>query len=416
MKRYLFLISIILVAVITTLISTVISYKNALKAADNFLESQSLGIAASLDSAISKYGTRENIFTDIIEEGRWEGIAFLGLYSRDGLTMLHSNQNLINKKIDDTDIKKTVDSGELMYKYTTLGTGEEIFVLNYPVHLNESIMALRVALHTYPANAIVREARFHLLSVLAVLLVLSSITGCFLITSRKKERLEKILLEKEKLSLIGEMASVLAHEIRNPLGSIKGFAQYLKEQVTGQKPQDREVTENYLDVIVKESIRIEGLTEDLLSYSRQDDLRVEEFDLSELIGDVLSSVSMPAGISTAAEVPVSLHVSSDSGKIRQILINLIQNAIDAISGEGEIKIKAAKENGKIRFMVSDSGMGIRESDMANIFKPFYTTKTKGTGLGLAIVERYVKALGGKLAVESTIGNGSTFSITIPKRQ
>lgn len=416
MKRYLFLISIILVAVITTLISTVISYKNALKAADNFLESQSLGIAASLDSAISKYGTRENIFTDIIEEGRWEGIAFLGLYSRDGLTMLHSNQNLINKKIDDTDIKKTVDSGELMYKYTTLGTGEEIFVLNYPVHLNESIMALRVALHTYPANAIVREARFHLLSVLAVLLVLSSITGCFLITSRKKERLEKILLEKEKLSLIGEMASVLAHEIRNPLGSIKGFAQYLKEQVTGQKPQDREVTENYLDVIVKESIRIEGLTEDLLSYSRQDDLRVEEFDLSELIGDVLSSVSMPAGISAAAEVPVSLHVSSDSGKIRQILINLIQNAIDAISGEGEIKIKAAKENGKIRFMVSDSGMGIRESDMANIFKPFYTTKTKGTGLGLAIVERYVKALGGKLAVESTIGNGSTFSIIIPKRQ
>jgi two-component system sensor histidine kinase HydH len=416
MKRYLFLISIILVAVITALISTVISYENALKAADNFLESQSLGIAASLDSAISKYGTKENIFTDIIEEGRWEGIAFLGLYSKDGLTMLHSNQNLINKKIDDTDIKKTVDSGELMYKYTTLGTGEEIFLLNYPVHLNESIMALRVALHTYPANAIVREARFHLLSILTVLLVLSSITGCFLITLRKKERLEKILLEKEKLSLIGEMASVLAHEIRNPLGSIKGFAQYLKEQVTGQKPQDRELTESYLDIIVTESRRIERLTEDLLIYSRRDELMLERFDLPLIINEVLSLLAVPSNVSVKLDIADGISISSDRNKLRQILTNLIQNSLDAITETGEIRIKAKEQGNNVMLTVSDSGAGIPDNEIGRIFKPFYTTKTKGTGLGLAIVERYVKALGGKLAVESTIGNGSTFSITIPKRQ
>jgi len=211
------------------------------------------------------------------------------------------------------------------------------------------------------------------------------------------------------------MASVLAHEIRNPLGSIKGFAQYLKEQITGQRPQNREVTEQYLDIIVSESKRIETLTEDLLTYARQDDLRIQNFSLLALVRETLSSVSVPSAISLRVDIPEDIILVSDRNKLRQMVENLLQNAIDAIPETGNIEIHAEGKGESVLMKVSDSGEGMNEDALANIFKPFYTTKTKGTGLGLAIVERYTRALGGKMSVESRRGKGSTFSILIPMK-
>lgn len=413
MKRNIVLITIITVSISTTLLSTLFSYRNAINAADNFLRSQALGIAASLDTTISRYGTKENIFKDIISEGRWEGIAFIALYSRGGLTLLHSNENLINKKIDDIDIRKTIDKGEAVYKYTVLGTNEEVFVLDFPVHHNGDIMVLRIAMHTYPARGIVREARLQLLSIIVVISVLSVGTAFFMILYRKKLELEKILIEKEKLSIIGEMASILAHEIRNPLGSIKGFAQYLKENIT-QIQKDTEMSDKYLDIIVAESKRIEALTEDLLTYAKQDDLRVERFNLSVLISETLSFIKMPPCVTINSEIPGSLIMTSDRDKIRQVLTNLIQNSIDAISEKGSVVIKAEEVKDCILLSISDSGVGIDEGSMSSIFKPFYTTKTRGTGLGLAIVERYTRAIGGKIKVKSEKSKGSTFYLQIPK--
>jgi two-component system sensor histidine kinase HydH len=413
MKRNLLFVSLIAASIAVTLLSTVISYRNAVHAAQDFLKSQALGIATSLDTALSRYGTKENIFTDMIESGKWEGIAFLGLYTRDGLTVLHSNEHLIHKKIEDTDVKNTAERGEPLYHTMVLGTGEEVFVLDVPVHLGESTMTLRVALHTYPARTIARGARFQLVSVGVVLSILSLTSIFFLIASRKKEELEKAVAEKEKLSVLGEMASVLAHEIRNPLGSIKGFAQYLKEQIAGQRPQNREVTEEYLDIIVAESKRIETLTEDLLTYARHDDLNTERFFLSPLIRETLSSVPVPDPVSLRVEIPEDIILVSDRNKLRQVVENLAQNAIDAIPGEGSVEIHAEQTGDSVALKVSDSGAGIDEDALTNIFKPFYTTKTKGTGLGLAIVERYIKAIGGKMSVESRRGKGSTFRMVIP---
>jgi len=250
-------------------------------------------------------------------------------------------------------------------------------------------------------------------SVGVVLCILSLISVFFLIASRKKEELEKTVAEKEKLSVLGEMASVLAHEIRNPLGSIKGFAQYLKEQITGQRPQNREVTEQYLDIIVSESKRIETLTEDLLTYARQDDLRIESFSLLALVRETLSSVPVPSPISLRVDIPEDIILASDKNKLRQVMANLVQNAIDSIHETGNIDIRAEGKGGSVLMKVTDTGTGVSKDALANMFKPFYTTKTKGTGLGLAIVERYVRAIGGKMSVESERGKGSTFSILIP---
>lgn len=416
MKKNIFIIVIISVSISVTLFSTWFSYRNALSSSEDFLKAQALVIAASLENTIIKYGTDENIFSGIITGGKWQGIAFLALYDTAGLTILHSNQNLIDKRIDRSLIRETADNGEIRYSRATLGTGETVFLLDFPVHSGKALMVLRIALHTYPSLEIVRQERLHLLSILVIVLILGLITFYFLILSRKKQDLEKALFEKEKLSVIGEMASVLAHEIRNPLGSIKGFAQYLKEQSAGSKPQDKELTETYLGIIVSESRRIERLTEDLLVYARQDDLMIEKFDLAGLINEVLSSLSVPESISIIREIPDRITISSDKNKLRQTLTNLIQNASDAIAETGEIGITAKDQGNSIMLTVSDNGTGIPDNEISKIFKPFFTTKTKGTGLGLAIVERYVKALGGEITVESASGKGSVFRIIIPDRE
>lgn len=416
MKKNIFIIVIISVSISVTLFSTWFSYRNALSSSEDFLKAQALVIAASLENTIIKYGTDENIFSGIITGGKWQGIAFLALYDTAGLTILHSNQNLIDKRIDRSLIRETADNGEIRYSRATLGTGETVFLLDFPVHSGKALMVLRIALHTYPSLEIVRQERLHLLSILVIVLILGLITFYFLILSRKKQDLEKALFEKEKLSVIGEMASVLAHEIRNPLGSIKGFAQYLKEQSAGSKPQDKELTETYLGIIVSESRRIERLTEDLLVYARQDDLMIEKFDLAGLINEVLSSLSVPESISIIREIPDRITISSDKNKLRQTLTNLIQNASDAIAETGEIGITAKDQGNSIMLTVSDNGTGIPDNEISKIFKPFFTTKTKGTGLGLAIVERYVKALGGEITVESASDKGSVFRIIIPDRE
>lgn len=416
MKKNIFIIVIISVSISVTLFSTWFSYRNALSSSEDFLKAQALVIAASLENTIIKYGTDENIFSGIITGGKWQGIAFLALYDTAGLTILHSNQNLIDKRIDRSLIRETADNGEIRYSRATLGTGETVFLLDFPVHSGKALMVLRIALHTYPSLGTVRQERLHLLSILVIVLILGLITFYFLILSRKKQDLEKALFEKEKLSVIGEMASVLAHEIRNPLGSIKGFAQYLKEQSAGSKPQDKELTETYLGIIVSESRRIERLTEDLLVYARQDDLMIEKFDLAGLINEVLSSLSVPESISIIREIPDRITISSDKNKLRQTLTNLIQNASDATAETGEIGITAKDQGNSIMLTVSDNGTGIPDNEISKIFKPFFTTKTKGTGLGLAIVERYVKALGGEITVESASDKGSVFRIIIPDRE
>ena len=414
MSRRLFFVGLIAVSIATTLLSTLLSYRNANRAAEDFLESQALGIATSLETTILKYGTKENIFADIIMKEGWEGIAFLALYTREGLTVLHSNENLINRKIEDPYIKVTDDRGKPSSVYKTLGTGEGVFVLNFPVHSQDSPMVLRVALHTYSGMAIVRDARFQLLSVLVVISILTVITILFVILSKKREELEKILIEREKLSLIGEMATVLAHEIRNPLGSIKGFAQYLREQGGGEKTRDSGPATQYLDIIISESKRIETLTSDLLTYAKQEEVRRERFGLRDLIEEILSSLNIPPRISLQVDIPGEGVMISDRIKMRQIMINLLMNAIDSIEESGSIQVRVRESGKEISLQVIDAGTGIREEMMSEIFKPFYTTKVKGTGLGLAIVERFTKALGGRIMVESNFGKGSTFSVILPK--
>ncbi len=406
-----YLIIILAFATAVTVTSSLLTYRNSINAAEDSLKLQTLGIAVSLEASLSKTSLRsENIFKDIITEGKWEGIAFIALYDKSGTTLLHSNENLIGRQVQNKSIKAAADTGKPVYEYITLGTGERVFAINFPAHIHNSEKILRLTLHTYPAQNIVRQARLQLISISIVILLLW-ITGYFFIKAvNRSEELRKVIVEKERLAMLGEMASVLAHEIRNPLGSIKGFAQYLSEQDSAKK--------ELLDIIVSESKRLERLTDDMLVYARPVELRLEEISLHELINDVVQSLqpthNTSSNIDIKTLVPTDIKVNSDRDKLRQILINIIQNSIDAVNENGIIEIKTEPSDDKITILVSDNGRGMDNETKQRAFKPFFTTKTMGTGLGLAIVDKLIKSISGTIELESEPHKGSTFRITIPR--
>jgi two-component system sensor histidine kinase HydH len=228
----------------------------------------------------------------------------------------------------------------------------------------------------------------------------------------RAEKLQQAMDERERFAVLGEMAAVLAHEIRNPLGSIKGFAQYLIEQ---QKKSGTPANQQPLDIIINETRRLETLTEDLLIYSRPAEVKRSEFDLCELIQGCLTALPQRTGIALEADCVSPLPITSDPDKLRQILANLLQNASDAIEHKGTVAVSAAAGRDRIILRVTDTGSGMDEETASKAFDPFFTTKTRGTGLGLAIVGRLIGILGGAIAIETAAGKGATFTISLPAR-
>lgn len=419
--NYIYLALILIFATVIIASGVWITRKNALKAVEDSLKLQALGIAVSLEASLkdnyelriknSELRKQKNIFKEIITEGKWEGIAFIALYDKTGRIILHSNENLIGRRISDNFITDAAKTGNPLHRYVTLGTDERVFILYFPARVRNDVMILMIALHTYPVEGIVRQARVHTVGMIAVMAILWVTGALFIRMSKHSDELKSRMAERERLAVIGEMASVLAHEIRNPLGSIKGFAQYLREH-------NPDGSVEYLDIIISESRRLEVLTEDLLMYAKPIEILPVEFNLLELVRETLRSFDNEV---LGKNISISLtggdfSVRADREKVKQIILNLIHNAADAVDDGGEIAVKVAMENGKGVIIVKDNGCGMDEADAAKVFQPFFTTKTRGTGLGLAIVDKLIKAMGGNVTVESAPGKGTVFTVEIPRSQ
>jgi two-component system sensor histidine kinase HydH len=230
----------------------------------------------------------------------------------------------------------------------------------------------------------------------------------------------KLLQEKvkrsEKLAAIGELAAGVAHEIRNPLSSIRGFAQFLKHSLK-DKPQEKE----YAETMVTEVDRINRVITDLLTFARPMTVELSPTDITELIehsvrlveADALSrDVNIRKKISDLTKLPL------DANQITQALLNLLLNALQASSPKGNIEIGAELDtfDSRLHLWVKDDGPGIRNNLIEKIFEPFYTTHEKGTGLGLAIVHKIVENHNGEIRVNSPpkgMTRGCCFSIIIP---
>ena len=230
------------------------------------------------------------------------------------------------------------------------------------------------------------------------------------------KRLETKLRRAEKLAAIGQLAAGVAHEIRNPLSSIRGFAQFLKHALKG-RPQEQD----YAATMVAEVDRINRVVSNLLSLARPLETKPVDCSIPELVSHVARLVADDA---RSRNVPLAIDIPADIGRCRvdpnqltQALLNLLLNALQAVEPGGSIRIGADTDAaGDLRIWVSDDGHGIPQEHVDKIFDPFFTTRSRGTGLGLAIVHQIVENHNGNIAVESPVTErkrGTRFTIRIP---
>jgi len=226
-------------------------------------------------------------------------------------------------------------------------------------------------------------------------------------------RLQEEVERNRRLASLGSLAAGIAHEIRNPLSSIKGFATYFKERYR-QNAEDGRIA----DVMVNEVERLNRVIGQLLEFSRPVNLQRRESALPELVRRAITVIEPETG---KAAVRIRMEVEPDAPPVRvdpdrfhQVLLNLLLNAVQAMEGGGTLTVSAGPAGeGRVRIAVSDTGKGIASGDMNRIFDPYFTTRPTGTGLGMAIVHKIVEAHGGEIRVESEPGRGTTASVFLP---
>ena len=233
-----------------------------------------------------------------------------------------------------------------------------------------------------------------------------------------EKRLEQQMERKQRMTAMGELASGVAHEIRNPLNTISTIIQQLNKDF---EPQ--EAAEEYhqlAGLVDKEVKRINHTVQDFLRFSRPEPIQPKEFSLSAFLSEIHQqfAASLESG-----HVKFNLNeewngiVYWDPRQMRQVFINLIQNAQEAMSGKrGEISISIHQQDkANLTIRLSDTGPGIPENMKVNIFNLYFTTKASGTGIGLSIVQRIVYEHGGLITVESQVGEGTAFTMQLPIR-
>jgi PAS domain S-box-containing protein len=228
--------------------------------------------------------------------------------------------------------------------------------------------------------------------------------------------LEERVEHAETLAVIGEMAAVVAHEIRNPLGSIVMAAQQLADE--GLAREDRETV---MRVLRLESKRLNESLSNFLSYARPRPLNRADNDLNALLKEVAQMAFANKELAGGARLKMAPArglepLPFDADQIRQVVWNVIVNALQALGGDGAVTVSSGKDAGFAWFAVADTGPGIPEAMRADLFKPFRTTKQQGTGLGLAIADRIVKAHRGRIEIDSTPGRGTTFTVRLPRAE
>ncbi len=230
-------------------------------------------------------------------------------------------------------------------------------------------------------------------------------------TYRKLKMNEERMMKAERLAISGELTSSVIHEIKNPLVAIGGFARNLY-----YSHSLNEADRNKAEIIMKESLRLEKYLEKL--QRRVGELNLEETDVNQVLEDGCQLISSDLE-SNNIEMVKSYHpdlpsCQLDVVKIHEVVLNILQNAMDAVGRDGKIKVESKKDKqGNIIIEIHDDGVGISRSDRERIFTPFFTTKDKGSGLGLAFAQKIIKAHRGDISVESIPDEGTIFRITLP---
>jgi two-component system, NtrC family, sensor histidine kinase HydH len=388
------------------LASTLFTFTTLSRLRTDYLANRGQEIAVALDAQVRGPDRRHNpIFWQSILEANYETYATTVAF----MTIIDQNGKIL-ANVGQTD--------------TSAGMKEGVYLFEerLPQHRNQRDQGIhaaadwriRIGLNTAAADFIRRMAFLQLILsglAIAALLVLS----CYLIhmLNRFLELKEREAAEAQLKSL-GIMAASLAHEIRNPLGAMKGLTQLAQEELPAEH-----AAQTQLRTVVNEAERLEKLVTDLLDFARRKEPEISAFNLAELLSDIktmLQSQLESSNISLRISLePNPFHLRSDPAGLRQVLLNVLLNAIDAVPAGGEVVFNAMfdKDGKSIILQIDDSGAGLGPKTSEELFQPFVTTKVRGTGLGLAVSKQIVESLGGSLNLDNLPQGGARCSIGIP---
>lgn len=247
------------------------------------------------------------------------------------------------------------------------------------------------------------------------LIVLATLIAVVHLIENMKEQIEmrQELLRTEKMNVVSQLAASVAHEIRNPMTSVRGFMQLMqKEDLTKEQQM-------YINISIEELDRAQEIINQYLALAKPQTDQYETIDLTSTIQqsiDVMHSYAILNSIHIAQHVESSLKIEGLKLEIQQVLINIIKNAIEAIKSKGEIRILAYKDiNDFVCIEIKDNGVGMSKEQLKKLGSPYYSTKEKGTGLGLTVCYQIVKQMGGKITINSELKEGTTFTIKLPSK-
>jgi signal transduction histidine kinase len=237
---------------------------------------------------------------------------------------------------------------------------------------------------------------------------------------KERKRLEAAKLQAERLAMVGTMAAQVAHEVRNPLGSITLNLDLIYKEIDHLAVGNRHSPDEGRTLVKDmraEVRRIQRVIEDYLQFARLPKLKRQPVDLNSFLDQKLAfqcSEFERANVKLRTHFDPALKtINADADQLWQAVLNLIRNSLDAMPNGGELTLGTWCDSGQTQLRVSDNGKGMTDDQLQRVFEPFYTTKKEGTGLGLALVQQIVTEHGGHIQCESTTGKGSTFTIYLP---
>lgn len=357
----------------------------------------------------------------IEELGRQADIEHVALLDENLRVIGHTDTSLINQRQNDPFVVEIKSSPEPARRFVERTDGTRRYDIVKAISVSGSNLGfLEIGLSLQPMETAWRRSlRSTVVFGLAILAV--GILGMGAIFYNQQNHLQKIrfleaeISRQERLSELGNLAATVAHEIRNPLNSVSMGLQRLKAEFSPR--QDHEQYARFLNLMQGEVQRLNSIVEQFLSLARPLTLSPEEISVQEFLQELTTLV---AGDASSSNVQIELEIPpglpplrADRNYLKQLLLNLILNGVQAMPQGGKLTLDAHADKNQLQLTVQDRGTGIGPETLKKIFEPYFTTKPNGSGLGLSIARRIAEAHGGTLTVESELGQGSRFHVFLP---
>jgi signal transduction histidine kinase len=372
---------------------------------------------------ILKFRQEIEVQKQVEELGRQADIEHVALLDGNLKILAHTDRRLINQQHPDPFIAAVRSSGEPGRRMVENSDGTRHYDVIKALSVNGSPLGfLEIGLSLNSTEAAWRRSlRSILIFGLAVLAV--GILGMGAIFYNQQSQLQEIrsleseISRKQRLSELGNLAATVAHEIRNPLNSVSMGLQRLKAEFSPADEQDKNEYAHFLSLMQSEVRRLNSIVEQFLSLARPLKLKYEAIAIENFLRELTTLTAQDAkssGVNIDLQVAPDLRsLPADTDYLKQLLLNLILNGIQAMPQGGTLTLEASANNDHLQITVADSGIGIDPEALKRIFEPYFTTKPNGSGLGLSIARRIAEAHGGTITVESEPQRGSRFRVTLP---